>query len=130
MEILWSKKCESPSLQEKGGGAEELSDSSQGVINNIQVSTFESNIDYFLEYLRYQVEGFRAGKISQHYPLWEKLTSDTEVLNTVNGLNIEFTRTPIQLQAPKQKNLNPAEKIIIDNEIIKLLKKGVFEFTN
>lgn len=79
--------------------------------------------------MRNQVEGFRAGKISQHYPLWEKLTSDTEVLNTVKGLNIEFTRTPIQLQTPKQKNFNPAEKIIIDNEIIKLVKKGVIELT-
>ena len=79
--------------------------------------------------MRSQVKDFRAGRIKQFYPLWETLTSDTEVLGTVRGQRIEFTKTPLQLKAPKQKKFSLTEKSIIDNEIVKLLNKGVIELT-
>ena len=124
------KKLEVPLLQEKGGGTEELDPvGSEGFIENIEVSTFEANLENILKYLRSQVKDFRAGRIKQFYPLWETLTSDTEVLGTVRGQRIEFTKTPLQLKAPKQKKFSLTEKSIIDNEIVKLLNKGVIELT-
>ena len=57
--------------------------------------------------------------------MWQELTSDPEILNTVNGQNIEFTRTPWQNRVPTQKAFNVEETKIIEAEIKTLLLKGV-----
>lgn len=64
-------------------------------------------------YLRGQVNSFKAGRIKQQYPLWETLTSDPEILNTVKGLTIEFIKTPFQCRVPKPKKFSPGEKLLL-----------------
>ena len=57
--------------------------------------------------------------------MWQELTSDPEILTTVNGQNIEFTRTPWQNRVPTEKAFNVEETKIIEAEIKTLLLKGV-----
>ena len=57
--------------------------------------------------------------------MWQELTSDPEILNTVNGQNIELTRTPWQNRVPTQKAFNVEETKIIEAEIKTLLLKGI-----
>ena len=57
--------------------------------------------------------------------MWQELTSDPEILNTVKGLNIDFIANPWQGQAPTQKKCSPEESRIIESEINKLLVKRV-----
>ena len=121
-----AKKPEIPPLQEKRGG-EELSAAVSGLtdLDNLQVSNFQANVENLKQYLRQKVRGFQAGKISKSYSMWQELTSDPEILNTVNGQNIEFTRTPWQNRVPTQKAFIVEETKIIEAEIKTLLLKGV-----
>ena len=57
-------------------------------------------------YLSQQVQSFQAGKIKTCYSMWQELTSDPEILNTVMGLNIEFIANPWQGKAPTQKKFS------------------------
>ena len=82
-----------PPLQEKGGG-QELNANNTGLIKRLQVSNFETNLDNLKLYLSQQVDSFQAGKIRTCYSMWQELTSDPEILDTVKGLNIDFIANP------------------------------------
>ena len=43
-----------------------------------------------------KVEYFQAGQISNNFAQWQALTSDSEVLNMVQGLKIEFSMKLVQ----------------------------------
>ena len=77
------------------------------------------------EYFEKQVKIFEAGQISKHFSVWEKLTSDTEILSIVSGLPIEFKPDrPLQISSisyPRSKS----ESDILQAEIKKLLDKKV-----
>ena len=64
-------------------------------------------------------------------PEWEKITSDKVLLNYVKGYDIELnSATPIDYSLSNTGNthlLSPAEKIFLEQEIAKLLQKGVLE---
>ena len=38
----------------------------------------------------------KAGYLSQHISTWEEITSDQEVLQTVQGMKLEFEESPLQ----------------------------------
>ena len=76
--------------------------------------------------MREKIKTFKAGCISEHLANWENITSDHEILSTVKGLPIELQNTPAQHQEHiQQNNFSPAEVPIVDEEISKLIKKGV-----
>ena len=89
-----------------------------------------SNVSIFLEFLpRYKkylyqcIRRHKAGCLSQHISAWEEITSDQEVLRTVQGMKLEFEESPLQgkcsgFEIPKNQSL-------IQEEVNKLLKIGV-----
>ena len=78
-------------------------------------------ISYFVQ----KTECFTAGQLSYRLNEWRKLTSDSEVLNTVCGETIEFTSLPLHNGAYKEKQFSKSENTVIAQEIQKLLSKGV-----
>ena len=66
-----------------------------------------------------------VGRLKQFFPLWRCLTSDQFILDSVQHYKIEFAHLPEQEFVPQEINFTPQEQIIIEEEISKLLKKGV-----
>lgn len=103
-----AKKLEIPLLQEKGGGKElNIDINGMAGLDDIQVSNFESNVENLKQYFRQQVNCFKAGRISDSYSNWLKLTSDSEILNTVEGQIIEFAKTLINIGYRPGKKFQP-----------------------
>lgn len=63
---------------------------------------------------------------------WERLTSDRNILQTVNGYQIEFVgkSEPNQLREPRPYKFMSKELKAFDDEIVRLLKENVIEMTN
>ena len=85
-----------------------------------------SNLSIFLEFLPqykeylYQCIGrFKAGCLSQHISSWEEITSDREVLQTAQGMKLEFEETPLQGQCSGFEI--PENQPLIQEEVDKLL---------
>ena len=70
---------------------------------------------------------FKAGQIKHFTDSWEKLTSDPWILEAIQGVNIEFTSPPYQSYIPKEPTLGNTEANAVDNELLKLLAKGVIK---
>ena len=68
-----------------------------------------------------------AGRLQQFFPAWETITSDKYILQAVKGYKIEFIDNvgPRQTHLPREIGLNAQECDIVDQEIDKLLNKGV-----
>lgn len=60
---------------------------------------------------------------------WKKITSDSWVLDTVQGYKINFEQVPVQLNIPNQIKFSEIEKTLIDQEVNKMLKEGAIEFS-
>ena len=56
---------------------------------------------------------------------WSKLTSDSFILECINGVKIEFDSDPIQYRAPNEIKCNISERLLIDLEVHSYLKKGI-----
>lgn len=79
-------------------------------------------------YLKNRCDTFKAGCIAHSLPAWKNITSDNNIISTVMGMKINFENPPTQhyiTNSPRQ----PAETLIIDSEIQKLLSKQVIEPT-
>ena len=70
---------------------------------------------------------FTAGKISRFMDNWKLITSDTRILEVVNGYSIEFESRPFQNTVPKPIKFNENDTAIIDAEISDLLAKKIIE---
>ena len=61
-----------------------------------ELQTYKHKVNEFkaycpvLEYLNKKIQLFKGGQLKSYYSEWEKLTSDSEILNTVSGLSIDF----------------------------------------
>ena len=77
------------------------------------------------DYLQQKFKSFKGGQLKPYYNEWMTLTSDSEILNPVNGLSIEFVEQPIQDKCPNPYLLSVFEQNVIDNEITKLLSRGL-----
>lgn len=89
------------------------------------VSKFTMFIPTLTKTLEQRLKTFQAGKLTEHLDSWKSLTNDKEILDMVTGTTIDFHTQPVQHNVPLQKNLTPLEGQIIDNEVSKLLSKGV-----
>ncbi|CAB3984921.1 Hypothetical predicted protein [Paramuricea clavata] len=73
-----------------------------------------------------------GGRLKQFIHFWEKLTSDKFILETIAGYKIEFKPEAIcdhNWSRNPETKFNDKEQCIIDNEIDKLMCKGVIEVT-
>ena len=76
------------------------------------------------------MENYKAGNISNCLAEWQKITSDSHILDIVeNRLRLDFIDSP-PVCTPYEYGRNKEESIIIDEEIQKLLKKKVIKITN
>ena len=55
---------------------------------------------------------------------WEKLTSNSSILNIVKGYQIPFLSVPIQKSCLSLISMIPKEKILVEQ----MLKKGAIKF--
>lgn len=93
------------------------------------MSCFNENFDDFvsnclLEENR-KVKAFEGGRLALFADHWCKITSDSEILNVVTGLQLNFECKPFQMRLPKQHCFSAAEASAIDAEVQKLLNKGI-----
>jgi hypothetical protein len=67
-----------------------------------------------------------AGRLQHFITCWEKLTSDSVILEFVKGVKIEFQNgiEPTQ-NIGRTCNFNVREQVIVESEIQKLIQKGV-----
>ena len=70
---------------------------------------------------------FHAGRLKFFYAAWSTITSDQWILEEIQGVRIEFVRTPYQLSPSKGLTVNRSEALVVDSEINKLLEKRVIE---
>ena len=68
-----------------------------------------------------------AGRLQQFFSAWETITSDKYILQAIKGYKIEFIDNvePRQTHLPWEIGFNAQECDIVDQEIDKLLSKGV-----
>ena len=79
------------------------------------------------EVCSHHVELKIAGRFQHFFLAWEAITSDKYILQAVKGYKIEFTDNvgPRQTHLPWEIGINAQECDIVDQEIVKLLSKGV-----
>ena len=76
----------------------------------------------------YHTLSFTAGQVKNHLCQWETITQDPVILNAIQHYNIEFEETPpLQIVIPKNIIFSASDREIVNNEIAKLLSKGVIE---
>ena len=76
----------------------------------------------------YHTLSFTAGQVKNHLCQWENITQDPVILNAIQHYNIEFEETPpLQIVIPKNIIFSASDREIVNNEIAKLLSKGVIE---
>ena len=97
------------------------------ILSQLQVSNLAFNETIIKQYFMNKVEYFQAGQISNNFAQWQALTSDSEVLNMVQGLKIELSMKPVQQPPHWTSRFSPGEKITIHAEIIKLLAKRIIK---
>lgn len=69
----------------------------------------------------------KAGRLKLFANKWEQLTSDHEILETVNGIQICFNSEPMQTTSLYRAHFNQNDNAAIKSETESLLKKGVIE---
>lgn len=72
-----------------------------------------------------------AGRLKKFVTAWHQITSDSTILNTIQGYTIEFDKSkPIDYRLSKvarDRELCPAEQSFLEKELDRLLSKGVLE---
>lgn len=72
---------------------------------------------------------FQAGQTANCWNEWVKLTSDKNILSELKGVKIECTETPTQHKRIEVHSNGENDIAYIDQEILKLLSKGVISTT-
>ena len=94
-------------------------------LHTLQVTQFEGFIPILIAYLVTQTCCFKSGRLAQFVHCWQRITSDTEILQMVSGQYIEFDTKPCQTRPPAVKCFSAEENAIISKEVANLLKKAV-----
>jgi len=92
------------------------------------VSEFGSEFVKQLE--RIENTPFQAGEIRHHLADWQELTSDFNILQTVNGMHIDFIESPVGLRQKYPIKFSKEEIEVVKIEIENLLTKKVIEKTH
>ena len=78
-------------------------------------------------HLQDTVEHCQAGRLRFFQKAWLNITSDQWILESIQGVKIEFVTKPVQLNPPSELKVRSSEGSIVNTEINKLLQKGVIE---
>lgn len=70
-----------------------------------------------------------AGRLAQFATAWKELTSDNFVLDIALHCHLEMVDIPVQKFIPPEINMSDSEMNVVDEELAKLLEKGVIEQT-
>jgi hypothetical protein len=106
--------------------------SSEVTFSNLKNYDCPANVEEFENFLENvktisteHIKHFEGGRIKHFVDNWQDLTSDEEILNTIQGLKLEFMKNPCQTQCPHQRQFNQAESAAIEKEVQNLLEKQV-----
>ena len=88
------------------------------------VSIFLELLPRYREYLYKCIRHFKAQYLSQHISAWKETTSDQEILQTAQGMKLEFAESPLQVGCSEFEI--PKNQPLIQEEVNKFLKKGIF----
>lgn len=79
-------------LEEKGGNQQKINtaDDIMSKLHMLQVTQFEDFIPKLIAYLVAQTSCFKSGSLAKFTHCWQKITSDTEILQMVSGQYIQF----------------------------------------
>ena len=77
-----------------------------------------------LDMLSNTKDNFRAGKVNDYLENWTSITSDLEILESIQGLKINFLG-PLPPRIVFQHKFGTVETEFISSEVTKLLDKGV-----
>ena len=94
-------------------------------LGNTPVSKFKAILPSLLKYFQGKTKTFKAGSLAAYSHVWQEITSDPEVLETVTGQYIEVATLPVQENPSMQTKLSEVQTESVDLEIIQLLRKGV-----
>ena len=67
-------------------------------------------------------QNFRAGKSGDNIAMWETMTPDQWILNTIKGYSVEITSTPKQVHVPASFAFSANERKLISSELDRFLK--------
>ena len=87
---------------------------------NINVKNYKEKLTNIAAH---EKQCFQGGRLKQFMSEWMSLTSDKEILNAINGYEIELTDIPWQMKKPKPITFTVKEENVISKEIAELLKK-------
>ena len=79
--------------------------------------------------LKNSISNFRAGKIAQFKDSWANLTADREILKWIDGVQIDFSQTCKQWKVPQPFHFNVEEVKLMQQQLDKMITKGVIEET-
>ena len=96
-------------------------------LGNTLVSEFKAILPSLLEYFQGKTKTFKAGSLAAYSHLWQEITSDPKVLETITGQYIEFATFPEQENPLMHTKLSEVQTESVDLEIIQLLTKGVIQ---
>ena len=80
-------------------------ETSSKILENLHLSNYNVYLPHVLSDLNERKKNFPAACTSDASLLWRKLTSDPEILDTVQGMHIEFTELPVQLTPGMQSSI-------------------------
>jgi len=72
-------------------------------------------------------KAFVAGELVRHLDAWESLTSDSWVLEVVQGYHLELQQQPFQQAPAVTRPRSQEEQILMEREILELLRKKAIE---
>jgi len=94
---------------------------STATLANLHVTNLELSVPNLQPYLSDKVQSFKGGQLVHCISKWKEITSDSEVLNCVQGKFIEFSTQPTKHRDPMEKTFSPSDSLVIEVEIQKLL---------
>ena len=87
-----------------------------------------TNVKELKSKLTEKVNNFTSGSIGRHIASWQALSNDKDILSTVSGMPIEFGDENLSLEGSTfEMKFSPKEEKFLNEEIEKLLKKGVIK---
>ena len=78
------------------------------------------------KYIRPDRTIWQASQFAHHKHAWEQITSDRWILQTIMGVNIEFTRTPFQAMIPSENTRYHQFKLETIHTAINLIKQNCY----
>ena len=77
--------------------------------------------------LVHKPSNFVAGQISNYWNVWEELTTDSWVLQQVEGVRLPFVEIPCQQSVPHKYYMSKENEEKVDIQLQKMLDKHVIE---